>query len=189
MTAVAPAQWSTHVNALNPSPQQRAWLTASGSLTARLIAHSEHFRVRRIRQASGPVAADEQCILQLPRRVLVQQRNVVLECDGRPVVFAHTSVPLTATATDWPLFGSLGERSLGSTLFGDPLVQRGALEFARLSSRHPLMRRLVATLGAQPDLLARRCLYRRRHGILLVCEIFLPAIIGLVPVSNGTIMV
>ncbi|MDY7573655.1 chorismate--pyruvate lyase family protein [Actimicrobium sp. CCI2.3] len=189
MTAVALAQWSTHVNALDPTPQQRTWLTESGSLTAQLIAHSRYFRVRRIRQARGLVALDEQRILQLPRRVLVQQRNVVLECDGQPVVFAHTSVPLTATASDWPLFGSLGERSLGSTLFGDPLVQRGALEFARLSSRHPLMRRLVATLGAQPDLLARRCLYRRRHGILLVCEIFLPAIVGLVPVGDGTITV
>lgn len=189
MTRVSPAHWSAHVNALNVSSQWQTWLTGSGSLTAQLIAHSRHFRVRRIRQARGAVALDEQHILQLPRRVLVQQRNVVLECDGQPVVYAHTSVPLTATASDWPLFGSLGERSLGSTLFGDPLVQRGALEFARLSPRHPLMRRLVATLGPQPDLLARRCLYRRRHGILLVCEIFLPAIIGLAPVGNGTITV
>ncbi len=189
MTQVSLAHWSSHVNALNALPQWRTWLTESGSLTAQLIAHSRHFRVRRVRQTRGAVSLDEQCILQLPRRVLVQQRNVVLECDGQPVVFAHTSVPLTATASDWPLFGSLGERSLGSTLFGDPLVQRGTLEFARLSSRHPLMRRLVATLGPQPDLLARRCLYRRRHGILLVCEIFLPAIIELAPVGNGTITV
>ncbi|GAA4023770.1 chorismate--pyruvate lyase family protein [Actimicrobium antarcticum] len=185
----APAHWSRHVNAVHPSVPLRSWLTEPGSLTARLIAHSTHFRVRRIRQARGLVGVDEQQVLQLPRRLLVQQRNVVLECDGRPVVFAHTSVPLDATAADWPLFGSLGERSLGSTLFGDPLVRRGALEFARLSRRHPLVRRLEATLGpqGQPELLARRCLYWRGQGILLVCEIFLPTIVGLSAVGNGTI--
>ena len=181
------AHWRPDINALHPSPQWRNWLTEPGSLTARLIAHATHFRVRRIRQARGLIVADEQQILQLPRRVLVQQRNVVLECDGRPVVFAHTSVPLGATASDWPLFGSLGERSLGTTLFGDPQVVRGALEFARLSRHHPLMRRLEATLGPQPDvgLLARRCCYRRQQGVLLVSEIFLPAIVTLALRSNA----
>ena len=175
------ARWSLHVNAVNPPPRLRDWLTETGSLTARLIAHSHHFRVHRIRQARGLIVPDEQPILQLPRRVLVQQRNVVLECDYRAVVFAHTSVPLSATASDWPLFGSLGERSLGTTLFGDPLVTRGKLEFARLSHRHPLIRRLEATLGPQPDntFFARRCLYRRRRGLLLVSEIFLPDIVAL----------
>ena len=187
MTIASIAHWSPHVNALNPSPQMRAWLTASGSLTARLIAHSHSFRVRRIRQARGLIVPDEQGVLHLPRRVLVQQRNVVLECDGRAVVFAHTSVPLDASASDWPLFGSLGERSLGSTLFGDPLVRRGALEFARLPQRHPVVRRLVSTLGMQPDvtLFARRCVYRRKRGLLLVSEIFLPAIVALALQSNA----
>lgn len=187
MTTVALAHWSRHVNAVNPSAPLRSWLTEPGSLTARLIAHSRHFRVRRIRQAGGLILPDEQQVLQLPRRVVVQQRNVVLECDGVPVVFAHTCVPLSATASDWPLFGSLGERSLGSTLFGDPLVRRGALQFARLSHRHPLIRRLEKTLGPQTEqtFFARRCVYRRRHGVLLVSEIFLPAIVALALQSNA----
>ena len=181
------AHWSPHVSAVNAPPALRAWLTAPGSLTARLIAHSHEFRVRRIRQARGLIFPDEQGALGLSRRVLVQQRNVVLTCDATPVVFAHTSVPLSATATDWPLFGSLGERSLGSTLFGDPLVQRGTLEFARLSSRHPMVQRLEQTLGRQSTstLFARRCIYRRRQGVLLVSEIFLPNIVALALQSNA----
>ena len=187
MTPCALAHWSPHVNACHAPPALRRWLTAHGSLTALLIAHSRQFRVRRVFQGRGLILPDEQTVLHLPRRVMVQQRNVVLECDGRPVVFAHTSVPLTANATDWPLFGRLGERSLGSTLFGDPRVRRGALEFARLSERHPMMQRLQNVLGVQTDtpLFARRCVYRRGAGLLLVSEIFLPSIVALALQTNA----
>ena len=172
--------WSTHLPA-NVDPSLRAWLTESGSLTAQLIACSKQFRVRRIRQSAGLVGGDEQRILQLPRRVQVHQRDVVLECDGRPVVFAQSCVPFSATASDWPIFSRLGERSLGSILFGDPLVQRGPLQFARLPRRHPLFLQLLSALGRRDDvsLFARRCLYQRRQGVLLVSEIFLPCIVDL----------
>lgn len=174
------ARWSSHLPA-NVDPALRAWLTEAGSLTARLIAHSRHFRVRRIRQTAGLVGRDAQRILQLPRQIQVHQRDVVLECDGRPVVFAQSCVPFSATACDWPIFSRLGERSLGSILFGDPLVKRGPLQFARLPRRHPLFVQLDTALGPQESqtLFARRCLYRRRQGVLLVTEIFLPCIIDL----------
>lgn len=174
------ALWSTHLPA-GIDPILRGWLTEPDSLTARLIAHSDQFRVRRIRQTTGLVGCDEQQILQLPRQVRVHQRDVVLECERRPVVFARSCMPMTATASDWPVFSRLGERSLGSILFGDPLVQRGPLQFARLSSRHPLHLSLQSVLGTQKNmtLFARRCLYRRRQGVLLVSEIFLPCIVDL----------
>ena len=177
---ISHAIWSTHLPA-GLDPILRSWLTEPDSLTARLIAHSEQFRVRRIRQATGLVGCDEQHVLHLPRQVRVHQRDVVLECDARPVVFARTCMPMTATANDWPIFSRLGERSLGSILFGDPLVQRGPLQFARLPSRHALRLSLQSVLGAQKNvtLFARRCLYRRRHGVLLVSEIFLPCIVDL----------
>ncbi|MDP9107497.1 MAG: chorismate lyase [Pseudomonadota bacterium] len=187
MTRLAHARWSSHIGSVHASPALRDWLHTPGSLTARLMAHSHRFRVRRIRQARGLIGTDEMAPLQLTRRVLVQQRNVVLECDDRPVIFAHTSVPLTATASDWPRFGSLGERSLGSTLFGDPRVRRGELSFARLSSRHPFVVRMVAALGSQGPgpWFARRCVFRRHNGVLLVSEIFLPSIVELALIHNA----
>lgn len=179
------AVWHSHVNAVNAPPALQAWLTSSGSLTARLRAHSGDFRVRRLHQRSGACLPDEAGALCLPRRRRVRQREVLLNCDGRAVVFAHTVVPLAASRSDWPLFGALGERSLGSTLFGDPRVWRGALEFARLRPGHPLVRRALAALGGADGSpaqawLARRCLYRRRRGLLLVTELFLPEVLGLV---------
>ena len=180
------ALWHTHVNAVNAPAGMRAWLTASGSLTARLTAHSNAFRVQRLHQRSALCLPDEARAIGLARPLRVWEREVLLRCDEAPVVFAHTVVPLSATASDWPLFNVLGERSLGSTLFYDPLVTRGPLEFARLGAGHPLLQRARAAVGqdgrgrAPTVLYARRCLYRRNRGTLLVTEVFLPPVTQLV---------
>jgi len=161
----------------------RDWLTTEGSLTARLIAHSQRFRVRRLHQRSAPCLADEARAIGLPRPERVWEREVLLECDGKPAVFGHTVVPTGCTATDWPLFSALGERSLGTTLFYDPLVRRGQLEFARIRAGHPLFARVRAAIGGTNDTLyyARRCVYRRHQGLLLVTEVFLPEVLNLQP--------
>jgi chorismate--pyruvate lyase len=183
------ALWHRHVNAVAPTAAMRAWLTAGGSLTARLVAHSSAFRVQRLHQRTALCLADEARSIGMGRPGRVWEREVLLRCDGAPVVFAHTVVPMSATAADWPLFNALGERSLGSTLFYDPLVRRGALEFARLRAGHPLVQRARAALGDdRPDSIyyARRCLYRRHQGTLLVTEVFLPAVIDLIAAPSIT---
>ena len=176
-------QWRPHVLALNAPQAYRQWLTAGGSLTARLKAHSQAFRVQCLHQTTARCLTDEAAAVGMPRPGRVWEREVLLRCDNTPVVFAHTVVPMSATATDWPLFSALGERSLGSTLFGDPQVRRGVLEFARLRAGHPLARRARLALGLDgPEeliLYARRCLYRRRQGTLLVTEVFLPSVLEL----------
>ena len=181
------ALWHRHVNAVAPAAAMRAWLTAGGSLTARLVAHSGAFRVQRLHQRTALCLADEARAIGMARPGRVWEREVLLRCDGKPVVFAHTVVPMTATAADWPLFGRLGERSLGTTLFCDPLVRRGELEFARLRVGHPLVRRARAALGEafpRPVYYARRCLYRRHQGTLLVTEVFLPPVMDLTAAPN-----
>ncbi|MDB5908269.1 MAG: chorismate--pyruvate lyase [Massilia sp.] len=184
------ALWHWHVGAVAPGAAMRAWLTARGSLTARLVAHSGAFRVQRLHQRSALCLADEARAIGMHRPGRVWEREVLLRCDGEPVVFAHTVVPLSDSAADWPLFGALGERSLGTTLFYDPLVRRGELEFARLRAGHPLVLRARAALGgsAPPDTVyhARRCVYRRHQGTLLVTEVFLPAVLDLIAASSIT---
>lgn len=182
--SVGHARWFSHLNAVNAPRRMRNWLIDTGSLTQKLIAYSTHFRVRRLRQERGFCLADERVMIGLPRRAHVQEREVLLQCDGRPVVYAHTVVPLSATASDWPFFGTLGERSLGTTLFGDPRVVRGSLQYARLRAQHPLAIRAQDAVGADEigfPLFARRCLYRRKKGVLLVTELFLPEIVSLEP--------
>jgi len=177
--AVAHAHWFAHVNGVNPPREMRGWLTDTGSLTRKRVGDGGHFPVKRLRQGRALCLADEFALVDLSRRSRVQEREVLLLSDERPLVYAHTIVPLNATAADWPFFGTLGERSLGTTLFGDPRVRRGALHYARLHARHPLARRASAALGGAAfaaPLFARRCVYQRRHGKLLVTELFLPAL-------------
>jgi len=176
------ARWYRHVNAINPPPALRNWLSLDTSLTASLRASSNHFRVQRLHQHENLCLADECRLIGLPRRTRVREREVLLCCNGKPVVFAHTVVPLAANASDWPMFRSLGNASLGASLFGDPIVVRGALQFSRLPLSHPLMRRICTVIPSEDiesRLHARRCLYRRGSGVMLVTEVFLPDIIEL----------
>jgi len=186
------ARWLDHANGVNPPPEMRRWLTDRTSLTLKLTARSRRFRVQRLRQGRALCLADECAAIALPRRARVQEREVLLRCDERPVVYAHTIVPLNSTASDWPFFGTLGERSLGTTLFGDPLVRRGPLQFARLPAQHALVRRAIAAVAADglrlaphAQLYARRCLFRRKNGLLLVTEVFLPAIAHIQAANDG----
>jgi chorismate--pyruvate lyase len=184
------ATWHSNAGAVGAPAAMRDWLTTPGSLTARLVAHSSAFRVRRLHQKRAPCSLEEAARigLGLARRTQVWEREVLLCCDGVPVVFGHTVVPMSATASDWPLFSALGERSLGSTLFDDPMVVRGPLEFARLRSGHPLLARVRAALGTELDknhFHARRCVYRRHQGLLMVTEVFLPAILDLAAAATN----
>ena len=112
----------------------------------------------------------------------VHAREVLLNCNDIPAVFAHTVLPLSSTRGQWPLFGGLGNKSLGTTLFGDPRVRRGHLQFARLHPYHPAMQRARELLGTAPGgnedapLFARRSLFSRCGGTMLVTELFLPSI-------------
>jgi len=169
---------------VHAAPALRAWLLAPGSLTARLRAHCLHFDVRLLRQGGAACLNDQASAIALAHPSRVLEREVLLLCDGIPVVYAQTVVPAGCSRADWPFFSALGSRSLGSALFRDPRIERGSLQHARLSARHPLARRALAALpscGLASVFHARRCQYRRREGLLLVTELFLPAIAQLTP--------
>ena len=180
------ARWQTNVNALGLDRALRDWITHEGSLTARLMAHSRHFRVQRLSQHKALCLQDEYAEIGLTRPQKVWEREVLLRCDGEAMIFAHTVVDPCATSSDWPLFRGLGERSLGSTLFTDPQVWRDRFEYVLLHSEHPLMRRLrklIPVAAGWQRVPARRSLFRRRHASMLVTELFLPGISQLRPVN------
>jgi hypothetical protein len=74
-------------------------------------------------------------------------REVALECDGVPVIFAHTTLAATGNGRLTRWMSRLGSRSLGSLLFAYPGFRRGAIEFLRLDCRHPLYQRAAALGG------------------------------------------
>lgn len=183
------AKWHNHINHVQTPEALRHWLVEAGSLTAKLIAHSQTFRVQRLFQQPAHCWADEYAKIGLSRINKVYTRDVLLRCDDVAAVYAHTVLPLDSTAGQWPLFNSLGNKSLGSILFSDPQVKRGALQFARLHPGHPAM--LNAQRVTQNEagfkesnqfsrpLFARRSLFFRRGGMMLVTELFLPPLLSL----------
>ncbi|MBY4897394.1 chorismate lyase [Cupriavidus sp. AU9028] len=158
----------------------RRWITGEGSLTARLVASSSRFRVCRLSQGMETPLLDEWHAIGLaaPRPVIA--RDVLLVCDNTPAIYAHSIVHPLYARRDWPFLGGLGDRPLGGALFVDPRVRREPFEFARLLPHHPLMRRLqraLPELAHWPMLPARRSVFRRGKGAMLVTEVFLPDLI------------
>jgi len=174
------ARWFDHPNAVQAGPLLRQWLADPGSMTFKLRARCDELRVQRLRQRPGNALQDECGLLGLTPREAVEERDVILHCDGRPVLFGHTVTPL-ASAAAWPFFRRLGNRPLGGSLFSDPLVTRAPIQYARLHAGHPLVRRVRQALDlySQPPLqplYARRSLFRRHGSVMLVTDVFLPAL-------------
>lgn len=164
-------QWRSSLGPGAPEAALVSWLSEPHSLTARCLRASSHFRVRLLRSGLRQPIADE-----TTRQQLAHVREVLLECDGVPVIFAH-SVLSTATngrLTRW--LAGLGSRSLGSLLFSFPGFRRGRLQFLRLDARHPLYRLASPWAGGERQLWARRSEHRLGRQVLCVTEVFLPAI-------------
>lgn len=156
-------------------PVLRSWLTEPDSLTARCQRTCVDFRVRLLRYDHGRPLADEAAGCARGRQP-AWVREVVLECDGRPVIFAHTTVATTAKGCLPRWMAGLGNRSLGSLLFSFPGFRRKAIEYLRLDRRHPLYQRAAAVGAAGPSLWARRSLHCLGNECVLVTEVFLPEI-------------
>lgn len=155
----------------------RWWLTHRGSLTRLLQSHCAHFRVEPVFQALATACADELEIMNLGRQTRALVREVYLRCDETPVVFAHSIVKREHLQGAWRGLSRLGNRSLGTLLFTDPLIQRAPLAFKKLKPYHPLFKRACKRLRIHPaHLWARRSLFILQHQPILVTEVFLPAI-------------
>ncbi|MBC7779199.1 MAG: chorismate lyase, partial [Proteobacteria bacterium] len=101
-----PARQRWHGVALAPRPL-RGWMTDRGSLTQRLQRVSARFQVIRLAQRRGRPCSDEAECLTAAQRVAMAGMNdprttprplgflvreVLLECDGQPTIFAHSVI-------------------------------------------------------------------------------------------------
>ncbi|UCV12436.1 chorismate lyase [Dechloromonas denitrificans] len=172
------SKWREHLPRGRLDPQLYSWLVEPGSLTTRLQRCSRSFRVRLLSYRLGQPLPDEAIQLEAGRH-LAHVREVLLECDAVPVIFAHT---MLSTATNGRLgrwLARLGTRSLGSLLFAHPGFNRGVIEFIRLDPRHPLFVRAVRAadlVRAPRHLWARRSLHVLAAQRVLVTEVFLPPV-------------
>ncbi len=127
-----PARWLP-LAAARPamSPAWRHWVGSRDSLTHRLTeaGRPRRFRVRLLDQRLGTPRHDEALALGIPPGQRAWLREVALCLDARPWVLARSVAPLDGLPTHE--LAHLGERSLGSWLFRQPDLERGAIEVTR----------------------------------------------------------
>jgi chorismate--pyruvate lyase len=154
------------------------WLADRGSLTRHLTcACPGHFRVEVRAQGWDRVLSSERMALGMPRSGLALIREVELQCDGEPWVFARTVIPAGSLKGAARRLGLLGDRPLGAVLFADPSTVRGRMEAARFDARHAMFQAACGHWTAAPaELWGRRTLFCYQGKPLLVNEIFLPDI-------------
>lgn len=174
--------WLARPPRCSVAPALRPWLTDPASLTRRLCARCRQFAVTVLAQGLARVHRDEAALLGLRRGELAWLREVVLEADGVPVVYARSMMPRGNLRGPWARFTGLGNRPLGAALFADPRIVRQPLHVARLDGRdrrYHLAANQAADVGR--ELWARRSVFLLGGRPLLVCEVFLPGIALLPP--------
>jgi len=155
----------------------RSWLSDRGSLTQRLKSRCASFRVVPLATGLARPNPDEYALLGLAPGTRAYVREVMLLCDGVPVVFAHSVLPHGSLRGGWNGITRLGSRSLGEALFSDHRIERQPLAYRNVRSHHPLFRAIAAQqTQAAGSLWARRSVFCLNHHPLLVTEVFLPAI-------------
>lgn len=156
----------------------RDWLVDAGSLTQRLRARCQQFSVSHVMQRWACPQPDEATLLGLRPHHRALLREVCLNCDGEPVVFAHSVLPRASLRGAWHDLGRLGARPLGAALFANAQVVRTPLSYRRLLPRHALYQRAVAVMQAHPPCLwARRSVFTLQGASILVTEVFLPKVL------------
>lgn len=153
-------------NQLQAPLQWRNWLMDRGSLTQRLVQLSGgNFRVEVLGQRWAIPTASERKALGMRSREKALIREVQLIGNDQAWVYARSILPATTLTGRQRQLSMLGSRSLGSMLFTDPTMQRGPLQISQLrlhNGETAWARRSVFTLSDKP---------------LLVCEVFLPALL------------
>ncbi|MEH6453085.1 MAG: chorismate lyase [Psychromonas sp.] len=152
-----------------------SWLFDHNSLTQKLQSKCQKFHVEVKQQLSvTPSEMSLSCYFAAEDKVLV--REVLLYCDGVPVVFAQTEIPFSTLTDEQAALAEIGTRSLGDVLFRDPSLKRAEIEVAEFtlgSEMHQLCQQLGQT--ADFSLWGRRSVFHINNKPLLVSEVFLPA--------------
>lgn len=159
----------------------RPWLAHPDSLTARIRARCTRFEVRVLAQRLARPHRDEARLLHLRAGELAWLREVLLLADEVPVVYARSVLPRRSLRGAWRLFAGIGDRPLGAALFSDPRIRRAPLRIRRLDPRDRRQRTAARAGGVAPAtrLWARRSVFTLRGRALMVCEVFLPGVLGL----------
>lgn len=146
-----------------------------GSLTARVKQQAQQsFHVELLAQQNRRPSPEEAQALNMHRAAGAIIREVKLHADQRPLVFAHTIIPLASVAGQYRHLLKLGSKPLGAALFSDPNIHRGPVELTCLRPGNLLWQKATANIQAPAAIWGRRSIFFLAKQPILVCEFFLP---------------
>lgn len=154
------------------------WLRDKGSLTQALVERCDgRFSVQVQQQGWGGALPGERRLLGMPQGQTALLREVKLQCDEVPWVFARTLIPAASLRGAARRLAHLRNKPLGAVLFADPNTRRLAVEVARITPRHALFAAACSHMTRLPaEVWGRRTVFAYAGRTLLVNEIFLPPV-------------
>ncbi|MGR9107462.1 MAG: chorismate--pyruvate lyase family protein [Gammaproteobacteria bacterium] len=155
-----------------------SWIYETSSLTRRLKKNCGiDFRVGLLNQGWARPWPDEAQVLGMKPQRYALVREVQLFCSRRALIIARTVIPLDTLKGAQRRLSSLGTRPLGEVIFTYPALLRHRLDLTQvqLSDWNPEIRE---TLAIESSIWGRRTVYGIAGRKLLVCEFFLPAVLG-----------
>lgn len=148
------------------SESMRSWLLEADSLTARLKRGCEDLSVEVLSERLAATAHSEAVLFSVPSSVM-WCREVILRCDGKPVVYAQSWIPESLQHMT-----GLGTKPLGEVLFQHPKWQRRDLQVTTLDNQlYTLIDQLDDVQNTAKA--ARRSIFSQNGAEMLVCEVFL----------------
>jgi len=152
-------------------PALTPWLFDASSLTARMInLCGKGFSVRVLSQSWQKIDAEESLAMALPHVHSALVRQVLLCCDGKPLIYARTVIPATTVQGAQRRYANMGSRPLGAMLFADRTMRREAVQVAKLPLSHVAYQYVKGGKGVW----GRRSVFRVSGKPILVSEYFLP---------------
>ncbi|WP_165831967.1 MULTISPECIES: chorismate lyase [Gammaproteobacteria] len=168
------ASWQTELPQLEPN--LNSWLNDAGSLTAKLKALSNNFRVELLGQQQLHAHNSEIQFLGITDTHLCIVREVLLNSDDESWVFARSVLPVSSLSDEDQALAEMGNNPLGEVLFQNSSIVPGDIQVAQFDQASNVVR-LDNTLHANSvtSLFGRRRLFHLQNGPILVAEVFLSA--------------
>lgn len=152
------------------TPEIADWLFDPSSLTTRLVKHcAGQFSVRVLSESYDCPRLGEHQLLGMANREAALIRQVHLLCNGHPLVYARTIIPVSTLVGPQRRLAHLGSKPLGAVLFSDQTMQRGEVQIARLKPGQVKLK-----TNDESDVWGRRSVFKLNNKPLLVSEYFLP---------------
>lgn len=166
------ANWQLGNTVTSLSQQEQSWLLEPNSLTAKLKSHGRDFSVQVLSETRFALNKQQQQLLscQLTQGI---NREVLLWCNGHPMVYAQSWLPVSIDMQQQQLL-ELGDKPLGDVIFRHPDLKRTEIEVASFDQYHPVQQLAEQPLDSASPLWGRRSIFSLAQSRFLVSEIFLP---------------